>query len=118
LTYEKTGAAAVLAETKIRGPIDAIHGTASGALLTMAPSPYFRFKERLPISGKLGEWLIEKHGNRTRRPWRKLHLGMDAGNGQMWLRHLSNPVAPVASIDRQLWCAMILENTTGGQCHG
>ncbi len=30
-----------------------------------------------------GEWLIEKHGTRTRRSWRKLHLGMDAGTGQI-----------------------------------
>ncbi len=25
-----------------------------------------------------GEWLLEKHGTRTRRSWRKLHIGMDA----------------------------------------
>src|SRR4051794_7589698 len=25
-----------------------------------------------------GEWLVEKHGTRTRRSWRKLHLGVDA----------------------------------------
>src|SRR3954465_5993934 len=30
-----------------------------------------------------GEWLIEKHGTRTRRSWRKLHLGRDAGTGQI-----------------------------------
>ena len=30
-----------------------------------------------------GEWLIEKHGTRTRRSWRKLHLGVDAGTGQI-----------------------------------
>src|ERR671929_2107572 len=29
-----------------------------------------------------GEWLIEKHGSRTRRSWRKLHLGTDADTGQ------------------------------------
>src|SRR3712207_6301558 len=29
-----------------------------------------------------GEWLIEKHGTRTRRSWRKLHLGVDADTGQ------------------------------------
>src|SRR3954468_7178835 len=28
-----------------------------------------------------GEWLIEKHGTRTRRSWRKLHIGMDAEPG-------------------------------------
>ena len=28
-----------------------------------------------------GEWLVEKHGTRTRGSWRKLHLGADAGTG-------------------------------------
>jgi hypothetical protein len=30
-----------------------------------------------------GEWLIEKHGTRMRRSWRKLHLGVDADSGQI-----------------------------------
>ena len=30
-----------------------------------------------------GEWLLEKHGTKVRRSWRKLHLGMDAGTGQI-----------------------------------
>ena len=30
-----------------------------------------------------GEWLIEKHGTKTRRSWRKLHLGVDADTGQI-----------------------------------
>jgi Transposase DDE domain len=30
-----------------------------------------------------GEWLIEKHGSRTRRSWRQLHLGVDADTGQI-----------------------------------
>ena len=30
-----------------------------------------------------GEWLIEKHGTKTRRTWRKLHLGLDAVTGQI-----------------------------------
>src|SRR5919107_746704 len=30
-----------------------------------------------------GEWLIEKHGSRTRRSWRKLHIAMDANTGQI-----------------------------------
>jgi len=30
-----------------------------------------------------GEWLIEKHGTRARRSWRKLHLGVDADTGQI-----------------------------------
>ncbi len=29
-----------------------------------------------------GEWLLEKHGTKTRRSWRKLHIGMDADTGQ------------------------------------
>jgi len=28
-----------------------------------------------------GEWLLEKHGTTTRRSWRTLHLGVDAGTG-------------------------------------
>ena len=28
-----------------------------------------------------GEWLTEKHGAKTRRFWRKLHLGFDADTG-------------------------------------
>src|SRR5215210_517705 len=30
-----------------------------------------------------GEWLVEKHGTRKRRSWRKLHLGRDADTGQI-----------------------------------
>jgi len=30
-----------------------------------------------------GEWLVEKHGTRTRRSWRTLHLGVDADTGQI-----------------------------------
>jgi len=30
-----------------------------------------------------GEWLVEKHGTRTRRSWRKLHLGLDAETGRI-----------------------------------
>ena len=30
-----------------------------------------------------GEWLVEKHGIRKRRSWRKLHLGMDANTRQI-----------------------------------
>ena len=30
-----------------------------------------------------GEWLIEKHGSRTRRSWKKLHLATDAGTGRI-----------------------------------
>ena len=30
-----------------------------------------------------GEWLLEKHGERRRRSWRKLHLGVDADTGKI-----------------------------------
>ena len=30
-----------------------------------------------------GEWLLGKHGTRTRRSWRKLHIGVDADTGRI-----------------------------------
>jgi hypothetical protein len=30
-----------------------------------------------------GQWLEEKHGARSRRKWRKLHLALDADNGEI-----------------------------------
>lgn len=30
-----------------------------------------------------GEWLVEKHGTKPRRSWRKLHLGTDADTGRI-----------------------------------
>jgi hypothetical protein len=30
-----------------------------------------------------GEWLVEKHGTSRRRSWRKLHIGIDAGSGEI-----------------------------------
>jgi hypothetical protein len=49
-----------------------------------------------------GEWLIEKHGARTRRSWRKLHLGVDADTGEIIATTLTShdvddgsPVAPL-----------------------
>ena len=30
-----------------------------------------------------GEWLVEKHGTKTRRSWRKLHVGLDAETGHV-----------------------------------
>jgi hypothetical protein len=30
-----------------------------------------------------GAWLLEKHGTKMRRSWRKLHLGVDAGTGRI-----------------------------------
>src|SRR4051794_3217949 len=33
--------------------------------------------------GGPGEWLVEKHGTKARRAWRKLHLGVDADTGRI-----------------------------------
>ena len=30
-----------------------------------------------------GEWLLDEHGAKARRSWRKLHVGLDAGSGQI-----------------------------------
>lgn len=41
---------------------------------------------------KLGgpsEWLVEKHGTKKRRTWRKLHLGVDAATGQILAAELT-----------------------------
>jgi hypothetical protein len=58
-----------------------------------------------------GEWLFEKHGTKTRRSWRKLHIAVDADTGQIaaaalttsdiddasqvsrWLDQVDSPVA-------------------------
>jgi hypothetical protein len=36
-----------------------------------------------------GEWLIDKHGTRRRRAWRKLHIGVDAETGQILASELT-----------------------------
>ena len=37
-----------------------------------------------------GEWLVEKHGTRRRRSWRKLHIGVDADTGQILAAELTH----------------------------
>src|SRR4051794_16842803 len=62
-----------------------------------------------------GEWLVEKHGAKRRRSWRKLHLGVDARTGRIvaatltdrdeddaaqvgpLLDHVADPVASVTA---------------------
>ena len=45
-----------------------------------------------------GEWLLEKHGTKTRRAWRKLHIGVDADTGRILAATLTtNDVDDVAS---------------------
>jgi hypothetical protein len=43
----------------------------------------------LRLSGP-GEWLIEKHGTKRRRAWRKLHIGVDAETGQILASELTS----------------------------
>ena len=47
------------------------------------PSPHSQAEAQGHELGGAGEWLVEKHGTKTRRSWRKLHLGMDADTGQI-----------------------------------
>ena len=44
-----------------------------------------------------GEWLLEKHGTKTRRSWRKLHIAMDADTGQIAAAALTTSDADDAS---------------------
>src|SRR5712675_1430568 len=37
-----------------------------------------------------GEWLVEKHGLKRRRAWRKLHIGTDADTGQIVAAELTS----------------------------
>ena len=37
-----------------------------------------------------GEWLVEKHATKTRRSWRKLHIGVDADTGQIIAAELTS----------------------------
>src|ERR687893_533095 len=36
-----------------------------------------------------GEWLVEKHGGRGKRTWRKLHLAVDPGTGEILASELT-----------------------------
>ena len=44
-----------------------------------------------------GEWLVEEHGTKIRRFWRKLHIGMDAGTGEIVVVALTTNDADDAS---------------------
>ncbi len=37
------------------------------------------------------QWLEEKHGVRSRRSWRKLHLAVDADSGEIIAHSLTDP---------------------------
>ncbi|WP_172428780.1 transposase [Azospirillum brasilense] len=48
------------------------------------------------ISGP-GEWLVEKHGFKKRRSWRKFHIGVDARTGQIAAVEVTAPDSDDAS---------------------
>ncbi len=49
----------------------------SGCSADKAPMHLLADSTGLKLCGA-GEWLLEKHGAKTRRSWRKLHIGVDA----------------------------------------
>ncbi len=55
-----------------------------------------------------GKWLIEKHGTRTRRSWRKLHIGVDAGTGQIVAAALTRK-----AVDDAVQVGPLLDQVTG-----
>jgi hypothetical protein len=54
----------------------------SGAEGASAPLHLLVDSTGLKLCGP-GEWLLERHGTKTRRSWRKLHVGVDAETGQI-----------------------------------
>jgi hypothetical protein len=45
-----------------------------------------------------GEWLIEKHGTRKRRSWKKLHVGVDAATGRIMSATLTDRTVDDAAV--------------------
>ena len=62
-----------------------------------------------------GEWLLEKHGTKRRRSWRKLHLGVDADTGQIVASALTERLA--SSVARYAERAMVLSQLAAGPPH-
>src|SRR3954462_10588217 len=57
-------------------------GAESGAGRDTGPMHLLVDSAGLKLYGA-GEWLVEKHGTKRRRSWRKLHLGVDAETGRI-----------------------------------
>jgi len=55
-----------------------------------------------------GEWLLEKHGTRTRRSWRKLHIGVDATTGRIVAATLTT-----SDVDDASQVGPLLDQNTG-----
>jgi hypothetical protein len=48
-----------------------------------------------------GEWLVERHGDRRRRSWRKLHIGMDADRTSTVVIPSPRRLSPARARDRR-----------------
>ena len=57
--------------------------------MTPAPLHLLADSTGLKLCGA-GEWLVEIHGAKTRRSWRKLHIGLDADTGEIVAATLTN----------------------------
>jgi hypothetical protein len=55
-----------------------------------------------------GEWLVEKHGTRRRRAWRKLHIGVDADTGEILAAELTT-----SDVDDGSQAGPLLDQVTG-----
>jgi hypothetical protein len=55
-----------------------------------------------------GEWLVERHGTKRRRSWRKLHIGMDSGTGRIVAATLTG-----RAVDDAQQVAPLLEQVPG-----
>jgi Transposase DDE domain len=55
-----------------------------------------------------GEWLVEKHGTRRRRAWRKLHIGVDADTGEILAAELTT-----SDVDDGSQAGPLLNQVTG-----
>ena len=55
-----------------------------------------------------GEWLVEKHGTKTRRSWRKLHLAIDAATGRIVAASLT-----AKAVDDGAEVGVLLDQVTG-----
>ena len=63
-----------------------------------------------------GEWKVRKHGYAKRRSWRKVHLGMDAGTGQVCAVLMTHRDVDDASVLPELLVQVPQETKIEGFC--
>ncbi len=54
------------------------------------------------------EWLLEKHGTKTRRDWRKLHIAVDADTGE-----IATPALTSSDVDDASQVGILLDQVDG-----